>query len=83
MIFITRLIIFNTLLFGASLNASDNFENYEIRFDISFPFASLEGTKKFEKTKSWLSRKLSSSTEHVDQFANILEEKSVWQKYGL
>ena len=41
MIFITRLIIFNTLLFGASLNASDNFENYEIRFDISFPFASL------------------------------------------
>ena len=52
MIFITRLIIFNTLLFGASLNASDNFENYEIRFDISFPFASLEGTKKFEKTKS-------------------------------
>ena len=41
MIYITRLIIFNTLLFGASLNASDNFENYEIRFDISFPFASL------------------------------------------
>ncbi len=39
--------------------------------------------KKFEKTKSWLSRKLSSSTHHVDQFANILEEKSVWQKYGL
>ena len=28
--FITRLIIFNTLLFGASLNASDNFENYEL-----------------------------------------------------
>ncbi len=39
--------------------------------------------KKFEKTKSWLSRRLSSSTEHVDQFANILEEKSVWQRYGL
>ena len=39
--------------------------------------------KKFEKAKSWLSRKLSSSTEHVDQFANILEEKSIWQKYGL
>ena len=39
--------------------------------------------KKFEKTKSWLSKKLSSSTDHVDQFANILEEKSVWQKYGL
>ena len=39
--------------------------------------------KRFEKAKSWLSRKLSSSTEQVDQFANILEEKSVWQKYGL
>ena len=39
--------------------------------------------KKFEKTKSWLSKKLSASTDHVDQFANILEEKSVWQKYGL
>ena len=39
--------------------------------------------KKFEKSKSWLSKKLSASTDHVDQFANILEEKSVWQKYGL
>ena len=39
--------------------------------------------KRFEKAKSWLSRKLSSSTEHIDQFANILDEKSVWQKYGL
>ena len=39
--------------------------------------------KKFEKTKSWLSKKLSSSNDHVDQIANILEEKSVWQKYGL
>ncbi len=39
--------------------------------------------KKFEKSKSWLSKKLSSSNEHVDQVANILEEKSIWQKYGL
>ena len=39
--------------------------------------------KKFEKSKSWLSRKLSSSNENIDQLANILEEKSVWQKYGL
>ena len=39
--------------------------------------------KKFEKTKSWLSKKLSASNDHVDQFANILEEKSIWQKYGL
>ncbi len=39
--------------------------------------------KKFEKSKSWLSKKLSSSNEHVHQLANILEEKSVWQKYGL
>ena len=39
--------------------------------------------KKFEKNRSWLSKKLSSSNNHVDQLSNILEEKSVWQKYGL
>ncbi len=39
--------------------------------------------KKFEKSKSWLSKKLSSSNDHVDQITNILEEKSIWQKYGL
>ena len=39
--------------------------------------------KKFEKSKSWLSKKLSSSNDQINQFANILEEKSVWQKYGL
>ena len=39
--------------------------------------------KKFEKSKGWLSRKLSSSNDNIDQLANILEEKSVWQKYGL
>ncbi len=39
--------------------------------------------KKFERSKSWLSKKLSSSTDHVDQLANILDEKSIWQRYGL
>ena len=39
--------------------------------------------KKFEKSKSWLSKKLSSSNDQVDQVVNILEEKSIWQKYGL
>ena len=39
--------------------------------------------KKFEKSKGWLSKKLSSSSDHVDQIANILDEKSVWQRYGL
>ena len=39
--------------------------------------------KKFEKSKSWISKKLSSSNDHVDQLANILDEKSVWQRYGL
>jgi len=38
--------------------------------------------KKFEKSKGWLSRKLSSSTNQMDQFANILEERSIWQRYG-
>jgi len=38
--------------------------------------------KKFEKSKGWLSKKLSSSNDHIDQFANIIDEKSVWQRYG-
>ena len=37
--------------------------------------------KKFEKSKSWLARKLSSGTE-VDKLINSLEEKNIWQKYG-
>ena len=39
--------------------------------------------KKFEKSKSWLSKKFSSSNDHVDHFINVLEEKSIWQRYGL
>ena len=39
--------------------------------------------KKFEKSKGWLSKKLSSSNDHVDQLANVLDEKSVWHRYGL
>ena len=38
--------------------------------------------KKFEKSKSWLSKKLSSSNDRVDQLTNILEERSIWQRYG-
>ena len=39
--------------------------------------------KKFEKSKRWLSQKISSSNDQVDQIANILDEKSIWQRYGL
>jgi len=38
--------------------------------------------KKFEKSKGWLSKKLSSSSNQVDQLVNILEERSIWQRYG-
>ena len=38
--------------------------------------------KKFEKTKGWLARKLSSSESHADQVISILEERSIWQRYG-
>ena len=39
--------------------------------------------KKFEKPKSWFSKKFSTSSEnHVDQFLQVLEERSIWQKYG-
>ena len=39
--------------------------------------------KKFEKSKGWLSKKLSSSNNQFDQLVNIIDEKSVWQRYGL
>jgi len=39
--------------------------------------------KNFEKQKSFIARKLSSSLGPVDSFVNILEEKSMWQKFGL
>jgi len=39
--------------------------------------------KKFEKQKSWINKKLSSSTENqIDNLLNILEERSIWQRYG-
>ena len=38
--------------------------------------------KKFEKSKGWLSKKISSSNNQVDQLANILDERSIWQRYG-
>jgi len=40
--------------------------------------------KKFEKQKGWLSRKLSASVEgQLSNTLNAIEEKSVWQKFGL
>ena len=40
--------------------------------------------KNFEKSKGFLAKKLSSSIENpVDSFTNIVEEKSMWQKFGL
>jgi len=40
--------------------------------------------KKFEKQKGWLSRKLSASVEgQLSNTLNSIEEKSVWQKFGL
>ena len=37
--------------------------------------------KKFEKTKGWLAKKLSSESQ-TDQVISILEERSIWQRYG-
>ena len=37
--------------------------------------------KKFEKSKSWLARKLSSETQ-LENIINLVEEKYIWQKYG-
>ena len=39
--------------------------------------------KKFEKPRSWLNRKLSGTSENqIENILNILEEKSIWQRYG-
>ena len=39
--------------------------------------------KKFEKSKSWLNKKLSGASEgQIENLLNILEEKSIWQRYG-
>ena len=38
--------------------------------------------KKFEKTKGWLGKKISSSGDQKDQLVKSLEEKSIWQRYG-
>jgi len=38
--------------------------------------------KTFEKTKGWLAKKLSSSDDHADKLISILEERSIWQRYG-
>ena len=39
--------------------------------------------KNFEKQKGFIAKKLSSSIDPIDSFANILEEKTMWQKFGL
>jgi len=40
--------------------------------------------KKFEKPKSWIARKLSASIENqLSNMINSIEEKSMWQKFGL
>ena len=38
--------------------------------------------KKFEKSKSWISKKLSSSDQNIERITNVLEERSIWQRYG-
>ncbi len=39
--------------------------------------------KKFGKPKGWLAKKLSASEDHTDKLISILEERSIWQRYGL
>ena len=39
--------------------------------------------KKFEKPRSWLNKKLSGASEsQIENLLNIIEEKSIWQRYG-
>ena len=39
--------------------------------------------KKFEKPKSWIGKKLSGAEgSQIENLLNVLEEKSIWQRYG-
>ena len=38
--------------------------------------------KRFEKSKGWLAKKLSSSEDNADKLISILEERTIWQRYG-
>ena len=42
----------------------------------------IDSIQKFEKSKSWLAKKLSSSENYSDQVISVLEERSIWQRYG-
>ena len=39
--------------------------------------------KKFGKPKGWIAKKLSSSEDHAEKLISILEERSIWHRYGL
>ena len=39
--------------------------------------------KKFGKPKGWIAKKLSSSEDPADKLISVLEERSIWQRYGL
>ena len=39
--------------------------------------------KKFGKPKGWIAKKLSSSEDQADKLISLLEERSIWQRYGL
>ena len=40
--------------------------------------------KNFEKQKSFIAKKLSSSFDYqIDNIASVLEERALWQKFGL
>ena len=57
-------------------------EKGNINEDLREKFGKDVVIKKFEKPKSWISKKLSSSEESVEKIASILEERSIWQRYG-
>ena len=40
--------------------------------------------KKLEKQKSFIAKKLSSSVDNqIDNIASVIEERAMWQKFGL
>ena len=51
-------------------------------WDIKDKFGDDVIIKKFEKSKGWLAKRISSENQ-IDMIANVIEERSIWQRYGL
>ena len=68
-------------MFGSVLK---NFLSFFLMLIIVLCLSFWWGVKKFEKPKGFLANKLSSTVEsQLDIIENFIEEKALWQRFGL